>query len=60
MLMAAGLLTLATLKQAALLACPFAVGVIAGSKIFMRFSDQRFRQLTMAFMFMVSLGVLFA
>ena len=60
MLMTAGLLTLATLQQAALLACPFVIGVIAGSRIFMRFSDQRFRQLTMAFMFMVSLGVLFA
>lgn len=58
--MAAGLLILAILQQAALLACPFVVGVIAGSSIFIRFSDQRFRQLTMAFMFMVSLGVLFA
>jgi len=60
MLAVSGLLTLATLRQAALLALPFACGVIAGSKLFARFSDRRFRQLTMVLMFLVSLGVLLA
>lgn len=60
MLGASGLLTLATLHIAALLALPFIGGVLAGSKLFARFSDQRFRQMTMVFMFLVSLGVLFA
>jgi hypothetical protein len=60
MLAVSGLLTLATLRQAALLALPFAFGVIAGSKLFARFSDRRFRQLTMVLMFLVSLGVLLA
>jgi uncharacterized membrane protein YfcA len=60
MLAISGLLTIATLQQAALLALPFAGGVVAGSGLFARFSDQRFRQLTMVLMFVVSLGVLFA
>lgn len=60
MLAASGLLTLPTLGTAALLALPFAAGVMIGSRLFARFSDQRFRQLTMVFMFLVSLGVLFA
>lgn len=60
MLAISGLLTMATLEQAALLALPFAGGVVAGSSLFARFSDQRFRQLTMVLMFMVSLGVLLA
>lgn len=55
-----GLLTIATLQQAAMLSLPFAGGVIAGSKLFARFSDQRFRQVTIGLMFLVSLGVLFA
>jgi uncharacterized membrane protein YfcA len=54
------LITLATLQTAALLALPFMVGVFAGSRLFSRFSDQRFRQLTMVFMFLVSVAVLFA
>ncbi|RZL89013.1 MAG: sulfite exporter TauE/SafE family protein [Variovorax sp.] len=60
MLVVSGLLTAATLQQAALLALPFAAGVIAGSRLFARFSDKRFRQLTMVLMFLVSLGVLLA
>ncbi|RZL93290.1 MAG: hypothetical protein EOP82_07995, partial [Variovorax sp.] len=60
MLAVSGLLTAATLQQAALLALPFAAGVIAGSRLFARFSDKRFRQLTMVLMFLVSLGVLLA
>lgn len=55
-----GLLTLATLQQAAILALPFAVGVVVGSRLFARFSDQRFRQVTIVLMFLVSLGVLLA
>lgn len=55
-----GLLTMATLQQAAVLALPFAGGVLAGSRLFARFSDQRFRQVTIGLMFLVSLGVLFA
>ena len=60
MLGVAGLLDRASLGQAATLTIPFVVGVVAGSKLFSRFSDQRFRQLTMVFMFLVSLGVLLA
>lgn len=60
MLAVSGLLTGATLQQAALLALPFAAGVVAGSRLFARFSDKRFRQLTMVLMFLVSLGVLLA
>ncbi len=60
MLWASGLLTLPTLQLAALLALPFISGVLLGARLFSRFSDQRFRQATMVFMFAVSLGVLFA
>lgn len=60
MLIISGLITAATLQTAVLLAPLFIVGLFAGSRLFSRFSDQRFRQLTMAFMFLVSLGVLFA
>lgn len=60
MLIITGLITAATLQTAVLLAPPFIVGLFAGSRLFSRFSDQRFRQLTMVFMFLVSLGVLFA
>lgn len=55
-----GLLTMATLQQAAVLALPFAGGVVAGSRLFARFSDQRFRQVTIVLMLLVSLGVLLA
>lgn len=45
----------------ALLMTPtYALGVIAGSRLFSRFSDQRFRQLTLSMMLVVSVGVLFA
>ncbi|HEV7578034.1 MAG TPA: sulfite exporter TauE/SafE family protein [Caldimonas sp.] len=60
MLAVAGLLDAFALRTAAALTVPFVAGVIAGSKLFSRFSDQRFRQLTIVFMFVVSLGVLFA
>lgn len=55
-----GLLGPATLQMAGWMALPFVAGVVAGSRLFARFSDQRFRQLTMVFMFLVSLGVLLA
>jgi hypothetical protein len=60
MLAVAGLLDAFALRTAAALTVPFVAGVVAGSKLFSRFSDQRFRQLTIVFMFLVSLGVLFA
>ncbi len=60
MLGVGGLLDAAALRAAATLAIPFVIGVAAGSRLFSRFSDQRFRQLTIAFMFAVSLGVLLA
>jgi len=56
----AGLLDAIALRTAAALTIPFVVGVVAGSRLFARFSDQRFRQLTIVFMFLVSLGVLLA
>ena len=60
MLGVGGLLDAAALRTAATLTIPFVIGVAAGSGLFSRFSDQRFRQLTIAFMFAVSLGVLLA
>lgn len=60
MLGVAGLLGSATIGVAAELTIPFVGGVWAGSRLFSRFSDQRFRQLTMVFMFLVSVGVLIA
>lgn len=60
MLSASGLIVGDTLRFAAWLAIPFAAGVIAGSKLFARFSDQRFRQFTMVFMLLVAVGVLLA
>lgn len=56
----AGLLNTFACQTAATLTIPFVVGVVAGSRLFSRFSDQRFRQLTIVFMFLVSLGVLLA
>ena len=60
MLGASGLLGAETLRLAAWLALPFAAGVVAGSNLFARFSDLRFRQITMVFMFLVAVGVLLA
>ena len=60
MLSVSGLMTGSTLQTAALLALPFATGVLAGSRLFAKFSEQRYRQFAMAFMFLVSLGVLLA
>jgi uncharacterized membrane protein YfcA len=56
----AGLLDASALQTAAAMTVPFVLGVVAGSRLFARFSDQRFRQFTVLFMFVVSLGVLLA
>jgi uncharacterized membrane protein YfcA len=60
MLAATGVLTLATVRMALQMAPPFVLGVLAGTRLFARFSDQRFRQLTMLLMCTVALGVLLA
>ena len=65
---AAGLVALAArggigadvLQAAALMVLPFALGVVAGSRRFARFSDRRFRQFTMLLMLIVSIGVFLA
>lgn len=58
MLTVAGLVDRASLTTAAMLAIPFAVGIVVGSRLFSRFSDQRFRQATVIFMLLVSVGIL--
>ncbi|MEP7057132.1 MAG: sulfite exporter TauE/SafE family protein [Caldimonas sp.] len=60
MLAVSGLMGAPTLRDAGWLALPFAAGVVAGSRLFARFSDLRFRQLTMVFMLLVAIGVLLA
>lgn len=60
MLAVSGLMAPDTLRFAGWLSLPFAGGVIAGSKVFARFSDLRFRQFTMVFMLLVAVGVLLA
>lgn len=55
-----GLITVPTLQTAALMALPFIGGVMAGSRLFARLSDLRFRRGVMVFMMCVALGVLFA
>lgn len=58
MLSVAGFVDRPALTTAALMAIPFAIGIVAGSRLFSRFSDQRFRQATMIFMLLVSIGIL--
>jgi uncharacterized protein len=60
MLGVSGLLTQATLMRAAWLALPFAGGVVAGSQLFARLSDERFRRVVMVFMLIVAFAMLFA
>lgn len=55
-----GLLPAETLGRSALMAVPFAAGIVLGSRLFSRFSDLRFRQLVMLLMLAVALGVLLA
>ena len=60
MLAASGMILGSTLQTAAWLVPGFAIGVIFGSRVFARFSDQRFRQMTMVFMLLVAVWVLLA
>ncbi len=55
-----GLITMPTVHLAALMALPFVGGVLAGSRLFARLSDLRFRRTVMVFMMCVAFGVLFA
>lgn len=55
-----GLITLPTLQTAGWMALPFVGGVVAGSRLFARLSDLRFRRTVMVFMMCVAAGVLFA
>jgi uncharacterized membrane protein YfcA len=43
-----------------LLAPPFFIGVLVGSRLFAHFSDVRFRQFTLVLLLAVSIGILFA
>ncbi len=60
MLASRGLLNAASVATTLLLAPGFFVGVIVGGRVFMRFSDRRFRQFTLVLLLGVSVGVLFA
>lgn len=60
MLAASGILDGRTLGIAAWLTPGFLGGVLIGSRLFARLSDARFRRLTICFMLLVALGVLFA
>lgn len=60
MLALRGLIPVDTLRLAGWLALPFSAGVLLGTRLFARFSDQRFRQFTMVFMLLVAIGVLLA
>ena len=55
-----GLLVAETLRIAAWMSPPFVLGLYLGSKLFARFSDQRFRQFTIGLMLLVALGVFIA
>jgi uncharacterized membrane protein YfcA len=60
MLAATGLIRGSTLQTTAYLAPGFVIGVVMGSRLFARFSDQRFRHLTIVFMLLVAVWVLMA
>lgn len=60
MLAATGLLDLHAATLAAWLAPGFVLGIVIGSRLFSRLTDERFRRLTMVFMMLVALGVLIA
>lgn len=57
-LAATGLLDAAALRLAGWLAPGFVLGIVVGSRLFSRFSDERFRQLTIGLMLVVAAGVL--
>ena len=60
MLWASGVLGFAALWMGLLLAPGYYLGVLAGSRLFLRFNDIRFRQFTLLLMIVVSMGVLLA
>jgi uncharacterized protein len=59
-LMAGGVLTWQAAGIAALLAPGYYVGMLLGSRLFLRFDDRRFRQFTLLLLAAVSLGILIA
>lgn len=59
-LWASGVLDLAALWMGALLAPGYYIGLIAGTRLFARFDDARFRQFTLLLMIVVSTGILLA
>lgn len=60
MLWAAGVLDLHAAWTALLLAPGYYLGLVAGSRLFLRFNDTRFRQFTLLLMITVSTGILLA
>jgi uncharacterized membrane protein YfcA len=56
----AGVLDAEGLKLAAILAPGYYFGMLAGTRLFARFNDQRFRQFTLLLMMAVSAGILVA
>jgi hypothetical protein len=48
------------LLLAAALAPGYCLGMVAGTRLFSRFNDQRFRQFTLGLMLLVSTGILLA
>lgn len=58
MLWATGILGLVALFASALLAPGYYAGLLAGTRLFARFNDERFRQFTLLLMIVVSAGIL--
>jgi len=56
----AGVLDANVLRLAAILAPGYYLGMVAGTRLFARFNDQRFRQFTLLLMMAVSAGILVA
>jgi uncharacterized membrane protein YfcA len=55
-----GVLDRAALLLAAALTPGYYLGMVAGTRLFSRFNDQRFRQFTLALMLLVATGILLA
>ena len=60
MLASRGILNTASFTMSLLLAAPFFIGVLVGSRLFARFNDVRFRQFTLVLLLAVSIGILLA
>jgi uncharacterized membrane protein YfcA len=60
MLASRGLLNATSAAMTLPLAPLFLTGVLIGSRLFARFSDQRFRQFTLVLLLVVSVGILVA